>query len=40
MISGLEGRHIADVAPLLRNRRISAAELVRDAIARAETAAT
>ncbi len=36
MISGLEGRHIADAASLLRNRSISATELVRDAIARAE----
>ena len=36
MISGLEGRRIADTATLLRTRRISATELVREAIARAE----
>jgi aspartyl-tRNA(Asn)/glutamyl-tRNA(Gln) amidotransferase subunit A len=36
MISGLEGRHIADAASLLRTRRISATELVRESIARAE----
>ena len=36
MISGLEGRRIADAATLLRTRRISATELVREAIARAE----
>ena len=36
MISGLERRRIADTATLLRTRRISATELVREAIARAE----
>jgi aspartyl-tRNA(Asn)/glutamyl-tRNA(Gln) amidotransferase subunit A len=36
MISGLERRHIADAASLLRTRSVSATELVRDAIARAE----
>jgi aspartyl-tRNA(Asn)/glutamyl-tRNA(Gln) amidotransferase subunit A len=36
MISGLEGQRIADVATLLRTRRVSATELVREAIARAK----
>ena len=36
MISGLERHRIADAASLLRTRRISASELVREAIAKAE----
>jgi aspartyl-tRNA(Asn)/glutamyl-tRNA(Gln) amidotransferase subunit A len=36
MISGLDGRHIADAASLLRARRISVTELVRDSLARAD----
>ena len=36
MISGVEGHRIADAAALLRGRRISATELVREAIAKAE----
>jgi len=36
MISGLDGRHISDAASLLRNRTISATELVQDALVKAE----
>src|SRR5688572_11208409 len=36
MIGGVEKRRIADTAMLVRTRRISATELVREAIARAE----
>jgi Asp-tRNA(Asn)/Glu-tRNA(Gln) amidotransferase A subunit family amidase len=36
MISGLDGRRIADAASLLRTRTISATELVQDALVKAE----
>lgn len=36
MISGLDGRHIADAASLLRARSISVTELVLDSLARAD----
>jgi aspartyl-tRNA(Asn)/glutamyl-tRNA(Gln) amidotransferase subunit A len=36
MISGLEGRHIADAASLVRTRSISVTELVLDSLARAD----
>jgi Asp-tRNA(Asn)/Glu-tRNA(Gln) amidotransferase A subunit family amidase len=36
MISGLDGRHIADAASLVRARSISVTELVLDSLARAD----